>query len=77
MKGGILPESIQNLIFSFLSHPCADMIREVAIKMKRFGWGDDFATNFFIHYVKHGRVYNYLTTENGFESLPHLFIDFY
>ena len=54
-----LPLEINWKISLYLSHPCADMIRDVSNKMKSFGWGDDFSTNFFLHYIKYGHNFMY------------------
>ena len=59
MDLSVLPLEIQGRIFTYLSHPCADMIKDVALKMESYGWNDDFQRNLFNHYVLFWRDYHY------------------
>ena len=54
-----LPPELQGKVFLYLSHPCADMIKDVALKLESFGWNDGFKRNFFNHYVFFCGNYDY------------------
>ena len=54
-----LPPELQSKVLLYVSHPCADMIKDVANKLESYGWCSDFKTNFFNHYVFFWRDYHY------------------
>ena len=76
-----LPKELQNKVFYFMSHPCADMIKQSYIYISSFGWIDEDDDDILVEWkerqfnLSHGRMielsdkyYNYEERLNNIKN---------